>query len=68
MPLPCPFCGEPPLVGPTPDEQGNAWGYVKCVNKLCAAQPKVDDGEDVADDRGRPEYMRAAIRRWNMRA
>jgi len=66
-PLPCPFCGECPLVGPTDDTQGNAWGYVRCNNNHCQAQPEVLDGE-VADERGRSAYQMAAIIRWNRRA
>ena len=64
----CPFCGVAPFVGPAnPKREGNAFGYVECRNRRCAAQPKVEDGEDCADERGSDEYKKAAIRRWNLR-
>lgn len=65
---PCPFCGELPEVGPKdPEEEGNAWGYVQCVNPKCPARPRVRDGEDMADDRGSDVYKKIAIERWNRR-
>lgn len=68
-PLPCPFCGKTPDVGPhRPHEEGNAWGYVKCVNRRCPAQPEVRDGAKICDDRGSGAYKDAAIRRWNRRS
>jgi hypothetical protein len=68
-PLPCPFCGEMPVVGPqNPKKDGNAWGYVSCKSAKCAVLPDVRDGEDCADDRGTGAYIDCAIRRWNKRA
>jgi hypothetical protein len=68
-PLPCPFCGAPPIVGPgCVEREGNAWGYVACQNPDCPAQPIVQDGEKVADERGIEAYRQAAITRWNVRA
>ena len=67
-PLPCPFCGSKPKVIPyDPEHDGNAWGMVVCINEACPAQPLVEDGEDIADDRGSDEYKKAAIKRWNTR-
>jgi hypothetical protein len=67
-PLPCPFCGKAPCVFPIdPTVEGNAWGMVQCVNKHCSAQPKVNDGATLADERGSDKYKEAAIRRWNRR-
>ncbi len=67
-PLPCPFCGVLPLVGPlNPKEEGGAWGVVECLNERCAVQPCCEDGEDCCDDRGSGAYKDAAIRRWNRR-
>jgi hypothetical protein len=32
-PLPCPWCGKPPMVFPLdPKKDGNAWATVSCVN------------------------------------
>lgn len=67
-PLPCPFCGWPPAVLPLrPKKEGNAWGAVECVNDDCPAKPRVEDGEDVADERGSDAYKAAAVTRWNRR-
>lgn len=65
---PCPFCGHEPEVGPADDSRGSCWGYVKCVNERCPAQPEVEDGIGVNDERGRRKYIAAAVRRWNRRA
>ena len=68
-PLPCPFCGKKPRLAPSnPAEEGNAWGAVMCANSRCAVQPAVEDGSNLADDRGTGAYMDLAIRRWNKRA
>ena len=68
-PKPCPFCGAAPEVRPKdPETEGDAWGEVACVNPECPAQPSVQDGEDVADERGSDAYKAAAIKRWNRRA
>ncbi|HDY89368.1 MAG TPA: hypothetical protein ENH82_14790 [bacterium] len=68
-PLPCPFCGKLPKVGPiNPEISGNAFGYVKCVNKRCAIFGAcVRDGSRIADERGSDKYKDLAIRRWNRR-
>lgn len=64
-PLAC-LCGVVPLVRPeNPEVEGNAWGAVICVNPECPANPFVEDGIDVCDDRGSDAYKRAAIERWN---
>ena len=68
-PLRCPFCGcRPALLPADPKEDGNAWGAVACVVKKCAVNPRVRDGQNVADDRGTGAYQDCAIRRWNKRA
>ncbi len=68
-PLPCPFCGEMPTIYPLdPKKDGNAWGSVRCVNADCPAQPTVEDGEEVSDERGSDAYKQAAIIRWNRRS
>jgi hypothetical protein len=64
----CPFCGEMPALQPrNPKEEGNAWGAVYCDNPKCVANPRVRDGESVADERGTDAYQAIAIRRWNTR-
>lgn len=68
-PLPCPFCGSEPEIGPKdPEKDGNAWGFVMCVNEKCPARPMVKDGEEVCDDRGVAEYIEASVKRWNVRS
>lgn len=68
-PLPCPFCGKAPKVGPKDQKtQGNAWGFVQCANSRCAVQPGVEDGANVSDERGSGAYQDLAIKRWNKRA
>lgn len=65
----CPFCGMMPSVHPcNPEEEGDAWGEVRCENEKCPSMPSVRDGCSVADDRGSDAYKAAAIRRWNKRA
>ena len=67
-PLPCPFCGGTASVLPAdPEKMGNAWGRVSCQNLDCPANPTVDDGANIADDRGSNEYKKLAILRWNKR-
>lgn len=74
-PLPCPFCGEKPVLAPEdPAVEGNAWGMVKCENKRCVTYDKVfghgvhvSDGALSCDSRGSTAYKNAAIRRWNRR-
>ncbi len=67
--LPCPFCGNAPKIGPTrPDLEGNAWGFVKCINGRCAIKPEARDGSNISDERGTHKYIALAIRRWNRRA
>ena len=41
---------------------------MECQNDGCAAQPRVEDGEDIADERGSDAYKQCAIKRWNRRA
>lgn len=68
-PLPCPFCGKLPAILPSnPKADGDAWARVICVNKKCNVNPFVEDGEQVADNRGSAAYKQAAIKRWNVRA
>lgn len=50
-----------------PKTEGNAWGQVECVNEDCVANPRVNDGELVADERGSDAYKAIAIARWNTR-
>lgn len=67
-PRPCPFCGSLPKVYPTrPEIEGNAFGQVRCENQRCAANPVVNDGALIADERGPDKYKELAIRRWNRR-
>jgi hypothetical protein len=68
-PLPCPFCGKPPTVGP--DEikgECDFFAFVACENPECPAQPRVEDGEEVTEDSGLEKYKEAAIARWNKRS
>lgn len=67
-PLPCPFCGKVPMIGPKrPDLEGNAFGYVACITKSCPVKPQVRDGSYIADERGSGAYKDLAIKRWNRR-
>jgi hypothetical protein len=68
-PLPCPFCGKLPQVYPKdPEREGNTFGQVRCEYMRCAANPCVNDGCGVADERGSKAYQQLAIKRWNRRA
>jgi hypothetical protein len=68
-PMACPFCGKTPKILPEcPEEDGDAWGEVACVNKKCAVQPVCKDGCTVSDMRGPGRYKDIAILRWNFRA
>lgn len=67
-PLPCPFCGATPVVYPkNPKREGDAFGQVRCENDNCAANPCVNDREDICDSRGSDLYKAAAIQLWNTR-
>ena len=70
-PLPCPFCGHEPEVGPAnPKVDGDAWAYVRCVDELCATHDQRQrHGVQVLDySNGTPAQIRAcAVRRWNRR-
>jgi hypothetical protein len=68
-PLPCPFCGCAPKLGPQdPAREGNAWGVVYCDADQCCVQPKALDRQDLRDDRGTGAYQDCAIEHWNKRA
>lgn len=65
-PLPCPFCGDTPRVGPLdPRTGGDGWGWVKCVNTKCFSKPLV---ENYSEARGSVHGVKAvAIYKWNRR-
>jgi hypothetical protein len=74
--LPCPFCGSTDLeiLPKDPSRDGNAWGAVQCVNVDCSTYDilkshgvRVEDGQDVSDERGSDAYKSAAIAAWNRR-
>jgi len=68
-PIPCPFCGRLPEVGPKdPKREGSGGAWVGCENRRCPARPHVTDGAMVCDDRGVEKYKQLAIKRWNKRA
>lgn len=65
-PLPCPFCGYEPIVGPLdPEEEGNDWAQVECANPQCPVNPVVNDGMEIADEE--INYHEEALKRWNTR-
>ena len=75
--LPCPFCGERPVVTPFAEDvasgrEGSAYGQVTCHFQDCPTfnvqfdhGVSVRDGELVADERGSEVYKEIAVRRWN---
>lgn len=74
--LPCPFCGSTDLeiLPEDPSRDGDAWGAVQCVNVDCSTYDilkshgvRVEDGQDVSDERGSDAYKSAAIAAWNRR-
>ena len=70
--LPCPFCGADPIVEPSDAEiaegrAGKGYGFVRCVNPRCPAQPRVTDGATTGDW-GSHAHRKAAVARWNTRA
>jgi hypothetical protein len=68
-PLPCPFCGKKPKLGPQdPGRDGDAWGEVYCSYSRCGVNPRAKDGQMINDERGTGAYIDCAIRRWNKRA
>jgi len=50
--LPCPFCGEMPVVSN---------GKVKCMNSYCNVQPRIKNV-------WLKEYIHEAIKEWNVRS
>jgi hypothetical protein len=65
-PVPCPFCGKPPFVGPNDVERdGDGWAFVQCMYPHCAAKPRV---ESYSAARGSARgYRQVAILLWNRR-
>lgn len=62
--LPCPFCGSSPAYAPTdPQNQGDAWSRLACVNNECTAQPIVTIYNDDPDI-----HKRECREAWNRRA
>lgn len=51
-----------------PEQEGDCFGYVRCENPRCPAQPVVKDGSLLSDMRGPGAYKDRAISRWNRRA
>lgn len=67
-PLPCPWCGAIPTVGP-PDEStaGDCFGYVTCENPECSVNPESEDRREVNGNEGREHYRQMAVANWNRR-
>jgi hypothetical protein len=67
-PLPCPFCGSIPTVGP-PNEstEGTCFGWVRCENPKCTVNPEAEDRRKVNGDEGREHYRQMAVANWNCR-
>lgn len=67
-PLPCPFCGAPPTVGPPDSSEGDCHGWVKCENPHCTVNPRADDRREVNGEEGLEHYRQMAVANWNERA
>lgn len=62
-PLPCPFCGTPPVESPqNPEREGDAWYEIGCQAMVCPAKPAVRVFDD---DKSLLRGM--ALARWNNR-
>jgi len=66
--LPCPFCGEDPIVAweDTKNER-NKMGSVSCRSEGCPANPQIRDGDQIAGKCGSDVHKTADIDRWNRR-
>lgn len=67
-PLPCPFCGETPVIGPIDHRaEGDAWAEVACENADCEVQPEFKNWENIAASgaKGSKEQKRIAVSKWN---
>jgi len=69
-PLPCPFCGEKPDMGPAiAEDKGSGWGWVGCNNEACFAMPMVENYDVEEGEPDTHEYhQEKAIRQWNIRS
>lgn len=76
MPKGCPFCAREPEIWPhDPQQEGDAWAEVACVNPRCptfraadGCGVRVSDGARCAYATWSPaDFKRAAVRRWNRR-
>ena len=66
-PLPCPFCGSIPTVGPPDDSEGTCFGWVRCENPECRVNPDAEDRRQANGNEGREHYQRMAVENWNRR-
>lgn len=68
QPLPCPFCGSIPTVGPPDDSKaGTCFGWVRCDDGKCTVNPKAEDRRDTNGNEGREYYREMAVANWNQR-
>ncbi len=65
--LPCPFCGELPIIKPDfPEKQGNGWARIECNNQECYARPSIEHFEDFGEDSS-ARNKRRVRQKWNTR-
>ena len=69
-PLPCPFCGEVPVMSPERYPYATLkvpWAVIRCVTELCPAHPSVSEANVGIYNLPVEQRREAVVKAWNIR-